>query len=391
MQGAEAAIKTSESAFAEGVCFPLEVRAQRGDLETVDQLSDEWRELCGQSADDQPFFRPEFIRAHIRCVIPGSTVVIITVRHRGRLRLVLPLVEELGSFSRVPVRRLRAPVNCNCGRFDGVRAKGSDGDEAVRATWQYLKDLRGWDLLQFRTVPEASTVDLLAEAARADGYLTVKLSDNPNPYVAVPSNAELLNRMPHNMKLRSQLRQIRRRLAAQGLLTFYRVTTADRDALEKFYRLEASGWKGRQRSAIVHNGTRPFFDELAVSAARFGYFCLYMLEFNGELIAAHYSLVYRNRCYSPIVAYNENFKQFAPGHLIVGEILKDCSARGIAGYDITGQNQPWKMKWASQTLAVNHHYIFRGPIGRLAYIFGSRLRSSVGRVSTSEMRLTSES
>jgi CelD/BcsL family acetyltransferase involved in cellulose biosynthesis len=92
-----------------------------------------------------------------------------------------------------------------------------------------------------------------------------------------------------------------------------------------------------------------------------------MLEFNGELIAAHFALTYRDRCYSPKVAFNEKYRQFAPGHLIISEMLRDCAARGIRGYDITGQDQNWKMKWTATTLGVNHHFIFKGSLGRLAY------------------------
>jgi CelD/BcsL family acetyltransferase involved in cellulose biosynthesis len=256
--------------------FPgsLELRVQRGGLEVVDQLSDEWRALCAEAADDQPFFRPEFIRAHIQTVIPGATVLLITARQHGRLRLVLPLVEELGSFSKVPVRKLRAPVNFNCGRFDAVRHASIAGEAAVTATWQYLKELGGWDVLQFRDALQGSAVGRLAELAREDGFHTIQMPDRPNPYVSIPSDPEMLEQLPPNPKLRSQLRQARRRMADHGRLKFSRICNADPNALERFYQLEASGWKGQNGSDILHDGSRPFFDALAESAARFGYLSL---------------------------------------------------------------------------------------------------------------------
>src|SRR5262249_2198635 len=151
---------------------------------------------------------------------------------------------------------------------------------------------------------------------------------------------ELLKNLPPNSKLRSQLRQARKRLSEKGQLTFCRIETADAAALDRFFELEAAGWKGREKSAVnCHAPSRQFFNELAAAAARFGYFSLYMLELNGVLIAAHYSLIYQGRCYSPVVTYDENYRPFAPGHLIIGEILQDCCARGVDGYDITGQDQ----------------------------------------------------
>jgi len=368
-----AAIVAEPSSFS--VC------AYEGGLDVVDGLAEEWRDLCEQAVDDQPFYRPEWIRAHIRAFIRSPRVLLIAVRLEGRLHLVLPLVEEKGTVGGVPVQKLRAPVNAHGGRFDAVRSRGPDGEAAIHAAWQFLKKLDGWDLLQFRSTLEGSALSQLAAAAGADGFHTIQIPERPSPYVPVPAEPELMNRLPPNSKLRSQLRQARRRLGEQGPLSFCRVETADREALGRFYRLEASGWKGQEGSAILCSAaTRCFYDEMADSAARFGYFSLYMLELKDQLIAAHYAFTHRGRCYSPKVAYHEDFKQFAPGHLIVEEILRDCAARGIHGFDITGPNDEWKMKWTSETRAVNHHLIFRGTLGGLAHTLRYRIKPALARL-----------
>jgi len=184
--------------------------------------------------------------------------------------------------------------------------------------------------------------------------------------------------MPANSKLRSQLRRARVRLLEQGELKFSRVETADRSQLERFYQLEGSGWKGKAGSAILCNGSRPFYDEVAHAAAGHRYFSLFMLELNGRLLAAHFSFVQNRCCFSPIVAYDEAFRQYAPGHLMVAEIVKDCSERGVESFDITGQDQSWKMKWTSESRAMNNYFVFRGPLGQLAYGVRSGLRSAAG-------------
>lgn len=358
----------------------VSVSSERGGIEVIDRSAEEWRNLCDEAVDDQPFYRPEWIKAYFRNFGREKRVHLIAARSEKHLCLLLPLQEELATFSKVPVRRLRSPVNGTCGRFDAVRRAGPEGEAAVQATWDYLKELAGWDLLQFSSALEGSSVGQITDAAEADGFLTTHEADRPNPLVPVPTGPAALSQMPPNSKLRSQLRQARRRLAEQGELKFYRVQTADRAALDRFYKLEASGWKGKIRSCALYDGSQPFYDEVAEQAARFGYLTLYMLEFNGQLIASHFSFNYRNRCYSPKVAYDEDFKLYAPGHLIISEILKDCAARGIRDYDITGQDQSWKMKWTNQTRAVHHYYIFRGPVGRLAYTVASRLRPRVERL-----------
>jgi CelD/BcsL family acetyltransferase involved in cellulose biosynthesis len=356
------------------------ISAEHGGAETVDQFANEWRELCAEAADDQPFYRPEWIRAYLRAFDPKAKVVVITARFKGRLCLILPLIEETGSFSKIPVRKLRVPVNCYAGRFDAVCSPGSEGDAAIRATWEYLKNSSSWDLLQFRDALEGSTIGRIAALAQADGFRTIQLPDKPSPYVPVPVDPELLKQLPVNTRLRRELKHVRRQLADVGPLNFYRVEAAEREQLDRFYELEASGWKGQQSSAIICKQIRPFFDEIAESTARFGYFTLYVLELKQKLIAAQYGFTYRSCYYSVTVAYDEDFKEFSPGHLIIEEILRDCCTRGIRVFDTTGQNQEWKMRWTKQSRPLNHYFIFRGPMGRLAYAVGSRVRPEIQRL-----------
>ena len=228
------------------------VSAYRGRGEIADQLADEWRELCNEAADDQPFYRPEWIRAFFRFFVPRKKVVIVAARLDGRLRLMLPLIEEKGTFSKMPVRKLKAPVNSCAGRFDAIYSAGPEGEAAIQATWKFLKELDGWDLLQFRDALQGSAVSRLAAAARADGLSTIQIDDKPSPYVPVPTDPELLKQLPVNARLRRQLRQIRREIAEKSLsLKLHRVETADPKALNRFYELEASGWKGKERTAIL--------------------------------------------------------------------------------------------------------------------------------------------
>jgi hypothetical protein len=99
----------------------LKVDALRGGPEIVDALAEDWRLLLGQAEDDQPFYGPEWIGAYARAFASGKTLMVIAARAGRDLKAVLPLVEEKGFFSRVPVRRLRAAVNAHPGRFEMVR------------------------------------------------------------------------------------------------------------------------------------------------------------------------------------------------------------------------------------------------------------------------------
>lgn len=353
------------------------VMADCGGLEVIDRWADKWRELCLDAVNDQPFYRPEWIRAHIRAFTPNSKIFLLTVACAGQLLLVLPLLQEWTVFDGVPLRTLRAPVNSHALRFDAVRCAGAEGEAAVLAAWNHLRERRDWHLLSFPQVPEGAVLSDLVRGASQSGFLVGELPMELNPYVPVPLDLAGLNKLPINARLRSKLRHIRRELESQGReLKLSRIEKADPSLLQRFYELEASGWKGVEKSAIACNpDTRQFYDEIAAEAGRFGYLCIYSLELNGELLASHFGLSLKGRYYSPKIAHNENFPQYAPGHLIVSEILQDCAARQIPEYDITGVVDDWKSKWTSQSRTKLKYFIFRpGFSAGLAYAIRFRMR-----------------
>jgi len=358
------------------------VSADRGGVEVVERWADAWRRLCDEFVDDQPFYHPEWISAHIRAFTPKANVLLLTVTLEGRLCLVLPLLEERALFHGLPLRTLRAPVNSHSCRFDAVRCPGREGDLAVRALWEHLKELPAWDLLELSYVPKDGTLSALALAAAADRFHTAQVPMIPNPYIPIPSDPARLLELPANKKLRSQLRGIRRELTGRGQLKLQRVCDANRAILQRFYELESAGWKGAEGSAISCTPqTQQFYDEISKSAETFGYLCIYTLEFDGQLLASHLGLSYKGRYFSPKVAYDENFKQWAPGQLIVEEIIRDCSARDVREYDITGPNDAWKAKWTSQTHPQCIQFIFRKGIpGNLAHAIRFRLRPWLKKV-----------
>jgi CelD/BcsL family acetyltransferase involved in cellulose biosynthesis len=354
----------------------------RGGVEVIERLADQWRDLCNDSVDDQPFYRPEWIAAHIRAFTPQAKVVLLTVSSEERLLFVLPLLQEWSLFNSVPVRKLRAPVNSHSCRFDAVRRLGSDGDAAVIAAWNHLQSLRDWDLLELSDAPEGGTISALVLAASQSGARTAQVPMRRNPYVPVPADPAGLQKLPVNARLRGKLRHIRRELDSHRGLTFRRISNADRSVLDRFYELESAGWKGTEGSAIACNpNIRQFYDEISQSAERFGYLCMYSLELNGELLASHFGLSHNGRYFSPKIAYNEKFPQYAPGHLIVSEILQDCASRGISEYDITGANDEWKMKWTSEARAKFMYFIFRrGFAGSLAHAVRFKVRPAIKKL-----------
>ncbi len=362
----------------------------RGDARVVDHLAEHWRQLCEEGPCDEPFFRPEWIGAHIRAFSPHRRVRLATVSAGARLRAVLPLLEERGLFCGLPARTLRSPANDHSGRFDLSYGAG-DAEAAIARLWEHLKATRDWDVLSLQDVPEAGGGQRLVELARRDGWpagTTPTIATPILPMAGVRDPVAAVQNAHFRQNVRRRIRKVSERFSVE-LVRFDRV---DPDALDAFYTLERSGWKGHGGTAIAcAPETKRFWDEVAESSARFGYFALYVLRFSGVPVAGHFGLFHGGRYYIPKVAYDERFAPFGPGHLMIEAALRDCVARGITLFDFVGASMSWKLEWTSRVRRHANCYIFRrGAYGRALHAakfqIDTRLRSFARRPRVARLR-----
>src|SRR3954470_8739643 len=95
----------------------LRALVREGGVEILDELAPAWRELCAEGPCDEPFYRPEWVRAHVVAFEPGERLVLATAWAGARLRAVLPLMSVRGTFAGLPVRMLRAAAGDHACRF----------------------------------------------------------------------------------------------------------------------------------------------------------------------------------------------------------------------------------------------------------------------------------
>jgi hypothetical protein len=125
----------------------------------------------------------------------------------------------------------------------------------------------------------------------------------------------------HLREMRRQWRQIEK----LGLLT-YSVARQPQDIrlrMEEFLTLEASGWKGRKRSALVNDRYRAAFAREAVNnlgaidAVR-----IHTIDLDGQAIASLVVFITAGEAYTWKTAYNEDYARFSPGKLLMQKVTE---------------------------------------------------------------------
>ena len=324
---------------------------EQGGVEVVERLAPEWRALCDEDANDDPRYRPEWVTAYLSAFTPKAKILVITARADGQLKAILPLIWEKDSFSGLPVTKLSTLPKITATRFDLVQTKGPDRAAACAAVWERLKSVPGWQMLELGGAFADSPLCDLFVRAHADGYKTAILPMLPSPYLTLPAYdpKKPFTVEPRSQGQRTKLRKVNRELETPtGRLRLVRFDEADRDALQRFYELEASGWKGKQGSAILSlPTTRQFYQQLTDAASRLGYFTLYELYLDGQHVAGTLGFTYRGRFFTPKGAHHEGFREHAVGHLIIQHVIQDCVKRGLRAFEFLGVPDDWKKLWTS--------------------------------------------
>lgn len=116
-----------------------------------------------------------------------------------------------------------------------------------------------------------------------------------------------------------ELRRLKRRLSERGSYA-NRVMEPGEPIdgwIDKFLRLEASGWKGREQTAIAsHDGSRQFFARAAKIAALQGRLEMLSIEMDGVPIAMKCNFLAGHTAFAFKIAYDERFSRYSPGVLL---------------------------------------------------------------------------
>lgn len=363
----------------------VSAKLEVGGEELVQRLKGPWAELCERNSSP-PFHRPEWIAAYLQAFEPRSEVVLLTASTKDQLVGVLPLVRKRCWFAGVPVCKLSGTANIHSVWFDTLRSRCSAGEAGMKEIWNLLKRTSGWHVLELPLIPENAASEGLLSCARADGFLTMSIPFHESPILRLQEDhqGQLTWLKDTSRHFRHELRRFARLLAKEAghEPQLIRRTNPEARILKKFYELEAAGWKGHEGSAIrCAVTTQNFYDQIAREAAAGGYFSLYTLEANGEMIAGAFTVETKDCLYPLKIAYNEALRRGGPGQLLFNAILAECARRRIPALFFGGVKDRYKGSWTSETIPHYTAIVFsRGFRSQLAHWSRAWLISRLGRL-----------
>ena len=271
--------------------------------------------LVSRPLEPNVFYEPWMLAAAMSTLGESVQVVVISERLSGEVTGIFPL-QLAAKFRGLPIRVLKSWRHPYCFLCTPLIAQAH-----ARATVRCFLD---W--LESPTAP-ARIVDL--ELCSADGafdrLLSSELSARSRWRSVAKTYQRALLRPTKNpvsglsSRHLSELRRQERRLNELGPCKVRLYETPDdiRRGLTEFLRLEASGWKGREQTALASSdASREFFLRIAHEAMAQGRLRLLALELSGVPIAMMCDFITGNGAFGFKIAYDESYAKQSPGLLL---------------------------------------------------------------------------
>lgn len=293
------------------------------------ELQQELDFLSNRVMEPNVFFSGRFL-APAMPRLEDRTVRLAVVRdesaERSRIRLLMPFSVEKPGFS-IGSSILRVWSN----PFGPIGTPLVDAEDAAETLDNFLEAIGGSGvaLPSVLVLPDLRLTGPFAQLMRAVAIgrnLPVTVTDTYRR----PMLESLLDGQTYLQKAISpehfrELRRQWRKLDRLGALS-YNVARQPADIrvrMEEFLLLEASGWKGRSRTAMINDRYRAAFAREAITnLAETDGVRIHTLDLDGRAIASMVVFLMGGEAYTWKTAYDEDFAKYSPGKLLVAELTE---------------------------------------------------------------------
>lgn len=343
-------------------CLTIRVHESLPSLET---LRPAWEALLDQVPGASTFSTWEWLAPWWRAYAEGQKLHALGFHDSGGRLVALALLSihhhQLCKGLSLSVLRLMGDGSGDSDNLDLLALPGYE-EKMIDALLDYLDSRAGlWDICELNTMPLASPAgDVLLDRLRRRGWKNRRRLQ-PGIVIDLPENWENYRKqLPHNA--RAQLGRYLRRLEKSHTVRFRKCAGEDEIefGLEALFRLHQARWQreGDQGSFAVPERRR-FYRELSILLARRGWLELWLLDLDGQTVAAEFDFRYRDTVYMLQAGFDPEYWDKHVGYVLRSHVLQECIAGGVRRYDFLGGEGGYKERWGGQTRYYQSIYFAR--------------------------------
>jgi CelD/BcsL family acetyltransferase involved in cellulose biosynthesis len=292
-------------------------------LQAMKDIVPAWDDLAARALEPNPFYESWMLLPAIEAFGLERSFRLVTIWTGGQLDAVVPL-ERTKGFKGLPLPAftswrhrhmlLSTPL---------VRQQGAT--ETLDALVEWLKKApEGAEIAGMQhLVKDAAFHRMLVEVLKDAGIRPLAVDSYQRPVLRRRRDADTYMAENISAKDRTELRRRERRLVEQGALSYVALEGGEDVGrwIEEFLQLEASGWKGKEGTALAcTEANRRFATEIFAAAYQRGRLHIVGVDLDGKPIARCTSFIAGPGSYAFKPAYHEAYAKFSPG--IIAEVAR---------------------------------------------------------------------
>lgn len=338
------------------------LRASWIELDELRSRKSEWDSLSNSACYRNPSFESNYLLPALNHL--GSDTVRVMVVEQfaaNESRLVGLVPFETKRIYRLPFKAAEIWKHDQC--FDTTPLlEESVAADAWKVVCQTLiRD--GYSLISLDTVSaEPQFESVLRQVEQSDNVFRFQRDHFQRAAFTPAETPEKYSKSHVSKSILKNTRRLMRRLEELGTVTWHQSNErSDYEQLaNEFLRIEASGWKGEEGTALASNeSTRAFYKELVLESTTQGKARFLSLNLDGRPIAMLSDIQSGASVYSYKTAYDDAYAQYSPGQQVEVKNIDLLHQDGIQFADsctASGNstiNRIWGQKVAFQNLVLS--------------------------------------
>jgi CelD/BcsL family acetyltransferase involved in cellulose biosynthesis len=319
------------------------------DIASLHALEGVWNTLLKISATKSAELTYEWQMFHWQNFHKDSELFVLIVKRTGSIVAIAPLKLIFINILGLKIRRLEIIAALESNYQDLVI--GENDDEILNCIFDYLVgNLKSWDLLSLRHIPETSpTISYLSEKLNRYDLNKLTITDKCI-YLHIDKSWEdykkdLGKNRKHRMANRA--RRIEREV---GPLKLKNCLTNDEflSEIQIFFELHNKRWNQTDTpSQFMDERYRKFYIEAGVKLFEKGQLGLSVLVAGGKTLSSLIFFTYDKNSLIQLIAYDPDYYPYSPMLVLQEMFVEDSLLKGADEID-WGTYYSWKELWANQ-------------------------------------------
>ncbi|MCP4748549.1 MAG: GNAT family N-acetyltransferase [Desulfobacteraceae bacterium] len=298
-------------------------------IEGFRQIKEDWQHLLKRIPKKHFFHYPEWYESYLFALEkkPDNTKIFAFYKEH-RLEAILPFKQIHIGFFGIGLTILEVPEHNHLIFRDIVAGEEIVSFDIYTALLRFIrnsKTLKG-DIVRIRNVFNDSFA--LSALNLYSNKMSIKNHVTHCKYIMIEPFDTMFEKI--SKKRKKGIRNLQNKLSRMGKVTFH--TDSSHKELMRgyphFLKIEASGWKGQQGTAIrMDKRLIKFYRCLIESFSKRACCEINSLWLDKKPIAVEFVLLAEDSCYTVKTGYDEQYRQISPGHRLLEYMLQRYGKR----------------------------------------------------------------